>query len=228
MWVREGPPPGGVAVLWDLDGTLVDSAGDIAANANRTLVGAGLPALPEARIRGFVGDGAASLVRRGVEAAGGRFEPGLLDAFLSHYLAHPAERTRVHPPSLRGLLAELAAESVPMGVVTNKPLAVTLRLLDTLDLRGLFWVVVGGDSFPERKPHPRPVREAMAALAAERGVLVGDGPQDVASGRAAGLPVLGVRWGIAVPEGADGYADEVEDLADRLRSIIMQGCASSS
>lgn len=220
--------PDAVAVLWDLDGTLVDSAADIAANANRALVGAGLPALSEARIRGFVGDGARNLVRRCAEAAGGAFDEALLAAFLAHYLEHPAEHSRVHPPGLRGLLGALTEAQVPMGVVTNKPLAVSLRLLDALGLRRAFGVVVGGDSFPEKKPDPRPVREAMAALGVRRAVLVGDGPQDVAAGRAAGVPVVGVTWGIGAPAGADLFADDAEGLADRLRSIIMQGCASSS
>lgn len=231
MWRREGGPPGrpgAVAVLWDLDGTLVDSAGDIAANVNRALRDAGLPELPEARVRGFVGDGARSLVQRCAEAAGGRFDPTLLSSFLAHYLAHPAERSRVHPPELRGLLDTFAEEGVPMAVVTNKPLAVSLALLDALALRDHFGVVVGGDSFPERKPHPRPLREATAALGVERAVMVGDGPQDVAAARAAGLPVVGVGWGIAAPDGADLTVTDVPGLADRLRSIIMRTCVSSS
>lgn len=231
MWTAGGGPRGGsgvVGVLWDLDGTLVDSAADIAANVNRALTGAGLPAQPEARVRLFIGDGARSLVRRCAEAAGGRFDEALLASFLAHYLEHPAEHTRLHPPELLGLLRGLRDEGVPMGVVTNKPLAVTLALLGALGLLDFFGVVVGGDSFPEKKPDPRPVREAMAALGVRRAALVGDGPQDVAAGRAAGVPVVGVGWGIARPEGADVRVEDVAGLADRLGSIIMRGCVSSS
>lgn len=201
------------AALWDLDGTLVDSAGDIAAAVDRTLLRHGLPALGEATVRRFIGDGARKLVDRCVTEAGGTPEDGHLADFLDAYAAHLVDHTRVHPPELIGLLADLRT---PMAVVTNKPEALTRGILDALDLARFFPVVIGGDTLPTRKPDPGMLLEALRRLGATEGVLVGDGPADVGAARAAGMPMLGVTWGIAVPVGADVLVDDVGALAEAL------------
>jgi phosphoglycolate phosphatase len=175
-------------------------------------------------VRGFVGDGAANLVRRCVLAAGGIPGPGQLERFLADYLEHPCDSTVVHPPALREFLAGWEG---PMAVVTNKPEAITRRVLALLGIDRYFGAVVGGDTTPERKPAPGPLREALHRLGATTGVMVGDGPQDVYAGHAAGLVVVGVSWGIGVPAGADHVVNDVPALAERLRSIIMGGCVSS-
>lgn len=203
-----------VGVLWDLDGTLVDSAGDIAAAVDRTLPAFGLPPLGEPRVRSFVGDGARVLVERCAAAAGGDFAEAMLTRFLAEYGAHVCERTRIHPAGLVALLPRCAA---PMAVVTNKPVAHSLAILDALGLRRFFPVVLGGDCLPERKPHPAPLREAMRRLGVTRAVMVGDGTQDVQAAAAAGLPAIGVGWGIHMPVGAAERVADVPALEAALR-----------
>lgn len=201
------------AVLWDLDGTLVDSAPDLVAAVNRTLGASDLPPLPDAAVRARIGHGAASLVARCVEAAGGRYEERQLHHFLETYRAHVADQTRVHPPTLRALLARLDR---PMAVVTNKPEALSRALLDRLDLAHFFPVVLGGDSTPTRKPDPGMLHAAMARLGVRTALVVGDGDTDVQAGHAAGLPVIGVGWGIGDPVGADVRVETVAELEAAL------------
>lgn len=209
------------AILWDLDGTLVDSAGDIAAALDRTLVASGLSPLGEARVRRFIGDGARNLVTRCVEAAGGTFTDAHLQAFLADYRAHVADRTTIHPPALAGLLPRVVS---PMAVVTNKPEGHSHAILATLDLARWFPVVIGGDTLPTRKPDPAPLQVAMARLGVARAVMVGDGAQDVAAARAAGVPVIGVGWGIHRPQGADVLVEDVAalELALRERGVAIR------
>jgi phosphoglycolate phosphatase len=198
------------ALLWDLDGTLVDSAGDICAAVNATLAVFGLPPLDEGVIRRFIGNGARSLVSRCVEAAGARYEADHLRVFLATYGDHVADRTVVHPPELRPFLDGCER---PMAIVTNKPEGLTLRLLEVLDLRRYFPVVLGGDSLPTRKPDPAMLHEAMRRLGVADAVVIGDGEPDVVAGHAAGLWVVGVGWGIARPTGADVLVETVAELA---------------
>jgi phosphoglycolate phosphatase len=202
------------AVLWDLDGTLVDSAGDIAAAVDRTLVRIGRAPLGEAIVRGFIGDGARKLVDRCVEAAGGRPGEGDLAVFLEEYGAALVVRTRVYD----GLVAVLDAVRAPMAVVTNKPEAFSRTILAGLALARFFPVVIGGDTFPVRKPDPTMLHEALRRLDAPDGVMVGDGPADVGAARAAGLPMIGVGWGIAAPVGADVSVATPTALLEALRS----------
>ncbi len=203
------------AVLWDLDGTLVDSAADIAAAVDRTLVRTGRPPLGEPAVRRFIGDGARKLVDRCVEAAGGTPAEGDLATFLAEYGAALVVRTAVYA-GLEALLAEVRA---PMAVVTNKPEAFSHTILARLGLAPFFPVVIGGDTLPVRKPHPAPLVEALRRLGADAGVLVGDGPADVGAARAAGMPMIGVGWGIAAPVGADRVASTPDALRAALRDV---------
>lgn len=202
-----------VAVLWDLDGTLVDSAADIAAAIDRMLGRHGLPVLGEATVRRFIGEGARRLVDRCVAEAGAVPGEVHLAHFLAEYRAGLVVHTHVEPPALRELLDAIDA---PQAIVTNKPEALTHGILAALDLARHFPVVLGGDSLPTRKPDPAMLAEALRRLDAERGVLVGDGPADVGAARAAGMPMIGVGWGIAAPEGADVRVGDVDALADAL------------
>lgn len=203
-----------LAVLWDLDGTLADTVGDIALTMNETLVAQGLPELPEATVRQFVGDGARSLVDRCVQAAGGTPSPEAVRWFMERYRAFPRRRATLFP-GIRELLDTI---TVPQAVVTNKPERVSDDLLRALDIRGYFAVLIGGDTLPQRKPDAAPLRAAMAALGVESAVMVGDGPHDVGGARAAGVPVIGVEWGIGSPEGADRRVRSAAELREALAS----------
>ncbi len=206
-----------IAVLWDLDGTLIDSAGDIAAAIDATLARRGLRPLGLPVVRGFIGDGARKLVDRCVTAAGGTPDEAVLADFLAQYEANLVVHTVVHPPGVEALLARVAA---PQAIVTNKPERLARGVLEALDLARYFPVVIGGDTLPVRKPDPAPLHEALRLLGADRGVMVGDGPADVGGARNAGMPCIGVGWGIAAPEGADVRVDTLYGLA---RALIAAG-----
>ncbi len=199
-------------VLWDLDGTLVDSAADIAAAVDRALVGNALPALGERAVRRHIGSGAQHLLTACTEEAGGEMSAKILADFFVAYRAHIADQTVLYP-GMRALLREIQR---PQAVVTNKPIAMTEALLESLGIRAQFAAVYGGESLPMRKPHPMMLHAAMAEMGVTRAVMVGDGPHDVSAARAAGIPMIGVDWGIAKPEGADVRVPSVAALARLL------------
>lgn len=179
------------AVLFDLDGTLIDSAPDIAAAANRMLAEAGAAPLSLAEVKGFIGDGVAVLVQRIVAARGlpAAAEPALRARFLALYEADAATLTRPWP-GVAAALGRIAAAGHPMAVCTNKPERPARAILAALGLDPFFAVVVGGDSLARRKPDPAPLRHAAAALGAHSAVLVGDGEADAAAAAAAGIPFV--------------------------------------
>lgn len=203
------------AVLWDLDGTLADTAVDIALHVDEMLEASGLAPLGLERVRAYIGDGARSLVDRCVVAAGGAPTPAHVARFMAAYRARPRRQAGLYP----GIEALLAAVVVPQAVVTNKPEAVSRALLAELGVLHRFGALIGGDTLPERKPHAAPLRRAMAELGVERAVMVGDGPHDVGGAHAAGLSCIGVTWGIAQPVGADHTVATVAELRVALAEL---------
>jgi phosphoglycolate phosphatase len=215
------------AVLFDLDGTLVDTAPDLAAAANRMLAELGRPPLDEAGIRDYIGKGTVNLVHRCIEATGSGTQDDrqhALGVFERHYLAGIADRSRPYPGVVEGLEA-LERAGIAMGCVTNKAGRFTEPLLELTGLRHFFGVVVSGDTVERKKPHAQPVLYAVARLGAtpEETLVIGDSLNDVQSARAAGCPVAvvpyGYREGLALAElGADSVVASVEEAA---RSITM-------
>jgi len=184
-------------VLFDLDGTLIDSAPDLAGAANRLRGDHGLPPLPLAQLRPMVGSGARGMVgvAFGVAPGDARFEP-LRDAFLAHYEAGLLERT--HPfDGVDAMLAELETAGIPWGIVTNKATRFTLPIVAGLGLAGRAAVVVCGDTTPHSKPHPEPLLHAARAmaLAPESVVYVGDDLRDAQAAKAAGMAMVAATWG---------------------------------
>lgn len=167
------------AIVFDLDGTLVDSAPDIAAAANRMLADFGHMALPLGQLTGFVGHGVPALVQRVIEACD--LDPGLhpemTERMLAHYGAHPAERTLIYP-GVPEALGALHAAGHRLGVCTNKVRGLSLRILEAMGLSEWFDVVIGGDSLPVRKPDPAPLTAAFAGLNAAPLLYVGDSEVD--------------------------------------------------
>lgn len=214
------------AVLLDLDGTLVDSAEDLREALNGILAGEGLRPVTGAEVRAMIGDGVLKLVERGLARTGG--DPAragaLVPAFLAAYEPRAARKTVLYPGVL-DTLRGLRAAGLRLAVVTNKPEAATRRILEALGLAGLVAAVVGGDTLPERKPHPAPVTAALRALgvAADAAAMVGDNRHDVEAAHAAGLKAVLVGYGYAhgAPEtlGADRIVAAFADLPQALRSL---------
>lgn len=199
--------PGGgepAALLFDLDGTLLDSAPDLAQAVDRTLRDLGFAAAGESRVRSWVGNGSRKLVQRALAFATDCAEEGvdtaLFDAaharFLDHYGVCCTERSRLYPGVVEAL-AQWRSRGIAMACVTNKPGRFTMPLLEHFGLREFIAVAVSGDSLPVRKPDPAPLLYACEQLgAAPAGaVLVGDSRNDVLAARAADIAVACVSYG---------------------------------
>lgn len=186
-------------VVFDLDGTLVDSCEDIARAANVCLSAAGLPPRSQAEIQTFIGDGARQLLARAASlAADDARVDALLAQFFVYYTEHAADHTRLLPGA-RAALEGLA--HLPRALCTNKPRVTTIALLDALGIAGLFDAVVAAGDVPHHKPHPAPLQRAaeLIGVPCARLVLVGDAPQDVACAKAAGARSIGITEAIIVP-----------------------------
>ncbi len=190
------------AVVFDLDGTLIDSAPDLHLAANRLLAEEGLPPVGADAVRMMVGEGVGRLVERLFAAVAAPLSPGdagrCTERFRALYLERPCTGTTVLPGAYEALAA-LESGNVPMGLCTNKPVAHTRAILAALALERYFPVVVGGDSLPVRKPDPAPLLHAVAALHArpEASVFVGDSAIDFRTARAAGTAIVLVDGGYA-------------------------------
>ncbi|OWQ90831.1 phosphoglycolate phosphatase [Roseateles aquatilis] len=213
------------AVLFDLDGTLIDSAPDLAGATNEMLTARGLPQVPFERLRPMVGSGARGMmgIAFGVTPTEPAF-PALRDEFFDRYEQRLLQDT--HPfDGIAAMLQALREDGLSWGIVTNKSERFALPLA-----RGLGWstqaaAVVGGDTTPHAKPHPEPLLEAArrAGVAPHECVYVGDDARDILAGRAAGMPTVAVRWGyLGQGEsidawGADVIIDTPSQLIDWLR-----------
>jgi phosphoglycolate phosphatase len=185
------------AVLFDLDGTLIDSAPDLAGAANELRAAHDLPPLPYAVLRPMVGAGARGMVGAafGLGPDDARFM-GLRDDFLARYERRMLRETQVFD-AMRPVLQALAAADMPWGIVTNKAARFAEPVVRGLQLHTATATLVCGDTTPHAKPHPAPLYEAARrlGLAAADCVYVGDDLRDVQAGRAAGMPTLAAAWG---------------------------------
>jgi phosphoglycolate phosphatase len=179
------------AAVFDLDGTLIDSAPDLHAAGNRVLAAEGLAPVSLDQARSFVGNGAPVFVERLIRASGrapdAALQARMLAAFLELYES-AVHLTRPYPGAVAALEA-LRRDGWRLGLCTNKPLAPALAVLEHLDMAHLFDAVTGGDSLPQSKPDPAPLRHTLALLGAPgRAVYVGDSEVDAATAHAAALP----------------------------------------
>jgi len=180
-------------IVFDLDGTLIDSARDLAESASELVQEYGGGALGVEEVVAMVGDGAATLVARALERAGLPPDtPGALDRFLAIYDRRLLDHTRPYEGMVE-VLGLLIARG-PLAVLTNKPVAPAERLLEQLGLRGFFSAVMGGDGPHPRKPDPSGLR-ALMALDARPSVMVGDSPVDAATAEAAGCDFVLAAYG---------------------------------
>ncbi len=208
------------AVLFDLDGTLIDTAPDMGGALNSLLLEEGLEPIPMARIRPYVSQGGLVLTRLGFDGKvpESEIEP-LRQRFLDHYRAIVANDSRLFD-GYEGILSELEARSIPWGIVTNKPEWLTHPLLQQLDLAERSGVVIGGDTLEHRKPHPLPLQVAAERLGVntEQCLYVGDDERDIVAGKAANMKTLVAAYGYIEDGtdieswGADGVIDSPGEL----------------
>ncbi|WP_242464709.1 phosphoglycolate phosphatase [Halorhodospira abdelmalekii] len=216
------------AVLFDLDGTLVDSAPDLAAAVNAVLRERGAATVDVERVRGWVGNGARRLIARALTGEESADPPAAewnaaLERFFTLYSERLYVDSRPYPGVVEGVAA-LHALGLPLAVVTNKPRRFAEPILTHMGLREQIAVVVGGECVAARKPDPLPLHWALEQLGLPGAPawMVGDSATDVAAARAAGMPVIcvpyGYRRGVAVEQlGADAVIGRLTELTTLLR-----------
>ncbi len=206
------------SIIFDLDGTLIDSAPDIHAAVNRTLADEGAPALDFALVRSFIGNGVPVLIERVMAARGESEDPArhavLLGRFLAHYTRASADLTQMFD-GVAEALSTLRGQGHALGICTNKPVAPTKVILQAFGLAKTFDVVIGGDSLPLRKPDPAPLRAAAQALGQGPALYVGDSEVDAETAVNAGMPlVLFTRGYRKAAVGDLPHARSFQDFSD--------------
>lgn len=217
------------AVVFDLDGTLIDSAGDIAAALALTLHEEDLLPFPVDRVKTMIGGGSRRLIERALAVLNIDAAPSLVDRlterFEDHYLCEPVRATRLYPGAVE-LLDALLARGCGLGICTNKPAAVAERILAVLQLDRYFGAVAAGAAGVPKKPDPAMLLAVLSRLGARpaEGVLLGDGAADVGCARAAGCPVVLVSFGYTVGNvnalGADCVVDDFAEVLPALARIF--------
>ncbi|MDK2971083.1 MAG: phosphoglycolate phosphatase [Candidatus Sumerlaeota bacterium] len=186
-------------VIFDLDGTLVDAFGDIRAALNHALAEQGLPLHSMQAVRGFVGNGLSQLVRRAVPPAHAALCPAVEESLRAYYAAHPADHASVYD-GMREAVVTLRAEGFSTAILSNKADDLVQAITKRLELNPLFDAICGERPGVPLKPDPEAVRPLLRAFDTQRGVFVGDGVPDGEVARNAGLPFVGVTWGLGTEE----------------------------
>lgn len=208
-------------VVFDLDGTLIDSRADLAQAVNHMLRRLGLPQLSVETVTGYIGEGARMLVKRALGPEHEhRLEEGLT-IFMAYYGAHLLEHTQLYP-GIAAMLRQLRQRRVRLSVLSNKPMAMSRAILDGLGVLPLFDAVLGGDSFSTRKPDPGGLEHlrACAGTPAHKLLVVGDSLIDLHTARAAGLDFCGVSWGFGYAGLKDAGAQRIITEPAELLSVV--------
>ena len=201
-------------VVFDLDGTLVDSAPDIAGAANAMLAELGAAPLSLAAITRMIGDGSPKLMERALAAAGRTLDLAeVMPRYMEHYTAHATRLVKPYPGVIE-TLAHLQEHGYRLGVCTNKPYEATLMVLEFCHIAAYFSASIGGDSLPQRKPAKEPLLAVIAKLGGtpDQAVMVGDSATDHATAVNAGIPALIIPSGYGMEEapatpGFNNFAD---------------------
>ena len=218
-------------IVFDLDGTLIDSAPDLTEALNRVLDEQELPPVTTAAVRHMVGDGAVKMIERGFAAAGRPWQDDLPLALRDSFLAHYEDCMTDNTVAFDGVVAALEALSAAgqtLAICTNKPAAMSEIILAHLGLDRFFASVLGGDSLAVHKPDPLHLLETISRAGGSReaAVMVGDSATDVGAARNAGVPVVAVSFGytrIAPAElGADALIDHFDELLPALASVSLR------
>lgn len=217
------------AILIDLDGTLVDSIPGLSEAARRMMVELGLPPRPQSEVETYVGKGIAKLVERVLtRKSDGKPDPDLfataMPVYEKHYFDTVAWNCAPYPGVFEGL-DRMVERGFRLGCVTNKSGRFAQILLDRLDLRRYFPVLVAGDTLPVKKPDPAPLLHAAKLIGVEPGamVMIGDSANDAIAARRAGCPVICVSYGYR--EGADLRSIDADAIVDSLTEVdaLVQG-----
>jgi phosphoglycolate phosphatase len=214
-------------VIFDLDGTLIDSRLDLVHSVNAALRHIGRPELPDEVIASYVGDGAPILIQRalGAEAADEALVRKGLEFFLSYYREHKLDHTTVYggiPEALAAIRASANGAPRQLAVLTNKPVKPSRAIVDALGLGQYFCQVYGGNSFATKKPDPEGARQLLqeAGATAKQTAIVGDSHVDVRTGRNAGLWTVGVSYGFAPQTLQEPSPDILVDSAQELGLVF--------
>jgi phosphoglycolate phosphatase len=215
------------ALIFDLDGTLIDSKRDLIHSVNAMLLEMGRAELPEETISGYIGHGAPKLVSRALgETTPEAEKQRAIEFFLSYYEEHKLDSTCAYPGIVEAL-EQLNA--LPMAVLTNKPVRVSERILDALGLSKYFRVVYGGNSFETKKPDPLGANTILRDLKAapHETILIGDSEVDIQTARNAGTLAAAVNYGFGIHDRstypADVYLDNLSDLTNMLNGNAVTG-----
>jgi phosphoglycolate phosphatase len=216
-------------IVFDLDGTLIDTAPDLVDTLNLIFAREGLPQVPYDTARNLIGGGARGMIARGLETDGQQVLPGRLDRmfadFIAHYTDHIADRSRPFP-GLLDALDRLEARGCRLAVCTNKLERLSLLLLRALKLENRFAAICGQDTFGIQKPDPEVLRRTIASAGGDPrcAVMVGDSETDVRTARAASIPVVAVDFGYSekpvVEYGPDRLISHYSELSDAVAAII--------
>jgi phosphoglycolate phosphatase len=213
--------------VFDLDGTLIDTAPDLVDTLNIILAREGLAAVPYAAARNMIGGGARTMIERGLAAEGrpaGRVEvDGLYRDFVAHYSDHIADRSQPFP-GMEAALDQLAAAGWRFAVCTNKLEGLSLKLLDILGLTARFDAICGQDTFGVQKPHPDSLLKTIqrAGGAADRAIMIGDSATDINAARAAAVPVIAVDFGYTEVPVTQLSPDRIIDHYAKLPAAVFE------
>lgn len=220
-----------LTVVFDLDGTLVDTAPDLIETLNVVFAREGLPAVDYAVARNMIGGGARRMIESGLKFAARPPDNRALDRmfhdFIAYYAAHVADRSRPFP-GLEKALDRLAAQGCRFAVCTNKLEGLSRLLLDALGLTGRFEAICGQDTFRIQKPDPEILRRTIEAAGGETryAIMVGDSGTDIATARAAGIPVVAVDFGYSETPIAELGADRLISHFDDLAAAVLELAAA--
>ena len=212
-------------IVFDLDGTLVDTAGDLTASLNHALGTLGRPPMDPQSVRNLVGHGARKLLERGL-AATGEMTPELVEAGVKPFLDHYGANIAVHSRPFDGVeeaLSELEGQGLTLAICTNKPVALAEALVAELGWAGRFRALLGADSRPWRKPDPRHLEATIEAAGGRRAIFVGDSKTDADTALAARVPLVLVQFGYSTEPvetlGADHLINHFRELSPAVGHI---------